>query len=384
MLKKRHESEGELMLKKQHESEGELKLKKQHESEGDVSQYNIDGTTVATDIHGATLVAVPDVLDIVRIASALGAAVGDDEQSHTYRGVWSGIMDILLESSAREMAADQREFDANAIVTGQVVDAVVNVLKSVDAAFVTAICREAMEGRASGAGWTRAVAYSCVLTLFGFVFKEMFAFAGKAGLLAANPTVVVTIVACVLTAIVLCVFTRYAGTVITLVNRVITMLWDVLKRLTAKSPGNQQNSGNREKECLKQNKREKQPKRNKREKQPKRKSLERKERKEQKKRDSKCFKAKVVGGIVTLLAAVIYKYIPNIEPTLTFASWNVRTLNQRKYTEIKKTKRLSIMLRKLEVDIAALQETRWVRSGSEDEEHYTFSWKGSKKIRSMA
>ena len=63
----------------------------------------------------ATLATDPDVLDVIRIASALGAAVGDDEQSDTCRGFWSAIMDIILVGNAREMEADQQELDANVV-----------------------------------------------------------------------------------------------------------------------------------------------------------------------------------------------------------------------------------------------------------------------------
>ena len=53
----------------------------------------------------------------------------------------------------------------------------------------------------------------------------------------------------------------------------------------------------------------------------------------------------------------------NTEPTSTFASWNVRTLNPREYSDVRKTERLCNMLRTRSVDIAALQETR--RLGSD-------------------
>ena len=414
-LKKQHESEGELKLKKQHKSEGKLKkqhksegklkLKKQHESEGDVSQYNIDGitvatdTTVATDIHGATLVAVPDVLGIVRIASALGAAVGDDEQSDTRRGVWSGIMDILLEGYAREMAADQSEFDANAIVTGQVVDEVVNVLKSVDDAFVTAICRAAVSGRAASAGWTYSDAFCCVLALFGFVFKTINPFASK---VVTTAVAVASILVCTVVHVV-----KYPGTVASLGKRVMTMLRDCLK-WWKKSPRKLQNSGNGEGERLKRNNGEKQRKRTR---------SEQKKQEDQRKRDSKYKKMVILGSIYGLYKLIKWisegwekesmerkkrkeqrgrdskyndmvrlqnlldtmKSNQNIEPTLTFASWNVRTLNPGEYTEVRKTERLCNMLRTLDVDIAALQETRWLGSGSEDEENYTFSWKGTEE-----
>ena len=61
---------------------------------------------------------------------------------------------------------------------------------------------------------------------------------------------------------------------------------------------------------------------------------------------------------------------------MAFASWNIRTLNSQKDSEEKKTTTINDMLRELDVDVAALQETRWLQSGCVDEKDYTIRWKG--------
>ena len=322
---------------------------------------SVGGRTV-----NATLATDPDVLDVVRIAFALCAAVGDDEQSHICRGFWSAIMDIILEGNAREMEADQKELDANFI--GQEVDAIVNVLKSVDEDFVIAICRAAMEGGATSAGYTLPV----VITLFELVFNSSYdlSFADKAVALG-NPTFVLIVIACILTATI--VLVNIDGPQTILVEQVMTMLryyLEVVERL-AKNLSNQRNSGNRESECPKREKREKQQEkenleRKKQEEQWTRECLKRMKREAHRGRDSQYHDMVRLQNIVDTMREK--------RSTLTFASWNILAFNPREYSD-----HICYMLRALDVDIAALQETRWLGSDSLDEEHYTFSWKGTEE-----
>ena len=321
----------------------------------------------------ADFAADPDVLDVVRIAFVLCAAVGDDEQSDTCREFWSAITDIVFEGNAREMEADQRELDANVI--GQEVDAIVNVLKSVDEYVVTALRRAVVENGAASADWTLPF----VIPVFELVYDAIYdlSFAYKAVALG-NLTFVPAVVASILIAILVLVKNTKPEEM--LVKRVMMTLryyLEVVERL-AKRLWNQRNSGNRERECPKQEKWEKQQEKE---------NTERKKREEQRitdclKRMKREAKYNNLVRLQNLLDTMI-KMNPIIkrysEPTLTFASWNVRTLNSREYSEVRKTERLCNMLRTLDVDIAALQETRWLESGNVDEEHYSFSWKGKEE-----
>jgi exonuclease III len=69
-------------------------------------------------------------------------------------------------------------------------------------------------------------------------------------------------------------------------------------------------------------------------------------------------------------------------PTLKLGSWNVRTMTTgispdiHKVSDIRKTAAINKELRRLQVDIAALQETRLLDSGSLKESDYTFFWQG--------
>jgi hypothetical protein len=63
---------------------------------------------------------------------------------------------------------------------------------------------------------------------------------------------------------------------------------------------------------------------------------------------------------------------------LKVATWNVRTLlvtTQSKHPE-RRTAIIDRELDKLDIDIAALSETRLVGEGSLKEENYSFFWKG--------
>ena len=76
-------------------------------------------------------------------------------------------------------------------------------------------------------------------------------------------------------------------------------------------------------------------------------------------------------------------------PALRIASWNVRTMRSGLTDDLqfiddaRKTAVIDRELHRLNVDIAALQETRLPESRSLKEEHYTFFWqgKGTKDVR---
>ena len=69
-------------------------------------------------------------------------------------------------------------------------------------------------------------------------------------------------------------------------------------------------------------------------------------------------------------------------PALRLASWNVRTMRPgltedlQTVDDARKTAVIDCELHRLNIDIAALQETRLPDSGSLKEEHYTFFWQG--------
>ncbi|XP_018026545.1 uncharacterized protein LOC108681971 [Hyalella azteca] len=69
-------------------------------------------------------------------------------------------------------------------------------------------------------------------------------------------------------------------------------------------------------------------------------------------------------------------------PPLRISSWNVRTMRTglsddlRVISDFRKTAVIDRELHRLNVDIAALQETRLPEDGSLREEHYTFFWQG--------
>ena len=76
-------------------------------------------------------------------------------------------------------------------------------------------------------------------------------------------------------------------------------------------------------------------------------------------------------------------------PALRLASWNVRTMlpgltdDLQVMDDARKTAVIDRELRRLNIDIAALQETRLPETGSLKEEHYTFFWqgKGTEEVR---
>ena len=69
-------------------------------------------------------------------------------------------------------------------------------------------------------------------------------------------------------------------------------------------------------------------------------------------------------------------------PALRLASWNVRTMRPgltedlQTVDDARKTAVIDCELHRLNIDIAALQETRLPDSGSLKEERYTFFWQG--------
>lgn len=72
---------------------------------------------------------------------------------------------------------------------------------------------------------------------------------------------------------------------------------------------------------------------------------------------------------------------------MRFATWNVRTLRTGSLNthgssdcaqDLRKTASVNVELKRLNVDIAALQETRIEEEGSIRESDYTFFWKGKK------
>ncbi|XP_067910435.1 craniofacial development protein 2-like [Heterodontus francisci] len=69
-------------------------------------------------------------------------------------------------------------------------------------------------------------------------------------------------------------------------------------------------------------------------------------------------------------------------PAFRFASWNVRTMcpglseDLTQFNDSRKTAIINNKLSRLDVDIAALQETRLPASGSLREQGYTFFWQG--------
>ena len=69
-------------------------------------------------------------------------------------------------------------------------------------------------------------------------------------------------------------------------------------------------------------------------------------------------------------------------PALCIASWNVSTMTVGLSDDLQqidaahKTAIIDAELHRLNIDIAALQETRLANSGSLTEKHYTFFWQG--------
>ena len=68
--------------------------------------------------------------------------------------------------------------------------------------------------------------------------------------------------------------------------------------------------------------------------------------------------------------------------TLRLATWNVRTMTTgssddlTEITDFRKTAAIDLEFKRLGIDIAALQETRLLDSGTKREENFTFFWKG--------
>ena len=63
------------------------------------------------------------------------------------------------------------------------------------------------------------------------------------------------------------------------------------------------------------------------------------------------------------------------EKFTTFVSWNVRTLQDSQSTLERRTAVVNRILNQYNVDIAALQESRFVGQGQLRERQYTFYWK---------
>ena len=76
---------------------------------------------------------------------------------------------------------------------------------------------------------------------------------------------------------------------------------------------------------------------------------------------------------------------PKKKPVLKIATWNVRTMTpglEGELTDIQDARKMGIIARelsRLNIDIAALQETRIEEEGSHREKEYTFFWKGKSK-----
>ena len=69
-------------------------------------------------------------------------------------------------------------------------------------------------------------------------------------------------------------------------------------------------------------------------------------------------------------------------PTIRLGTWNVRTMTpgfEEEVTDVRDVRKTAVIdkeLARLQIDIAALQETRLADSGTQREENYTFYWKG--------